>query len=163
MTMTKLCYAIATFGLKHIYWCRSEKTQSSGSSSTPSGSPIHHQQQQQQDRSAEQRSPRCYAPDGRRFKVSGRHINWLDWQFSFNIRTTTGPIFHDMRFRGQRIIYELGLQVKSLQVLHLFLSAAGRDRCLCQTMETWNTQVTYTLWAGKTCHLIFAYNFQIHA
>ena len=90
----------------------------------------HHQQQQQQqqDSRTKQRPPRCYAPDGRRFTVSGRYVTWLDWQFYFNIRTSTGPIYNDIRFRGERIVYELALQVNktrhyryTLQVLHSFL------------------------------------------
>jgi len=81
---------------------------------------MNQQQQQQAEAAAErgasskQRAPRCYAPDGRRFTVSGRHVSWLHWQFYFNIRTTTGPVFHDVRFRAQRIIYELALQVNTL-------------------------------------------------
>jgi len=75
----------------------------------------------------QQRPPRCYVPDGRRFTVSGRRITWLDWQFYFNIRTTTGPVFHDIRFRAQRIIYELALQVMYTHsitpyVVHILLS-----------------------------------------
>ena len=73
----------------------------------------HHQQQAERDGRSAQRAPRCYTPDGRRFTVSGRHVTWLDWQFYFNIRTTTGPIVNDMRFRGQRIVYELSLQVNT--------------------------------------------------
>jgi len=44
--------------------------------------------------------------------VTGRRVTWLDWQFYFNVRTSTGPIFNDVRFRAERIIYELSLQVR---------------------------------------------------
>ena len=116
---------------------RSEQAASSlppsAHSSATSQDHHHHQQQQQQQHQRrrgswiKQRPPRCYSPDGRRFTVSGRYVTWLDWQFYFNIRTTTGPIFNDIRFRGERIVYELALQVNktrhcrcALQVMHSF-------------------------------------------
>lgn len=61
-------------------------------------------------------SPRTYEPEGRRYKVSGRtpggghHFEYLGWEGHVGIRPDTGITFHDIRFRGNRIAYELSLQ-----------------------------------------------------
>jgi len=91
------------------WWRRTERRASSVP--PPSQSSAITRGREGESRDQRQRAPRCYSPDGRRFTVSGRHVTWLNWKFYFNIRTTTGPVFHDIRFRGQRIVYELALQV----------------------------------------------------
>ncbi|GMH38438.1 hypothetical protein BSKO_06322 [Bryopsis sp. KO-2023] len=61
-------------------------------------------------------SPRTFEPDGPRFKIRGKrpgaghHFSYLGWQGHFGMRYDTGITFHDIRFRGERIAYELSLQ-----------------------------------------------------
>ena len=56
------------------------------------------------------RGPEVYEPDGKRFTVSGRHIEYMLWSFDFRMETTAGIQIFDIRFNNDRIIYELSLQ-----------------------------------------------------
>ena len=56
------------------------------------------------------RGPEIYEPDGKRYTVSGRHIEYMLWSFDFRIETTTGKQIFDIRFNNARIIHELSLQ-----------------------------------------------------
>ncbi len=55
------------------------------------------------------RGPTCYMPDGRRLAVDRHRVAWQGWQFDVNMRTEIGLQLHDIRFKGERIAYELGL------------------------------------------------------
>lgn len=57
-----------------------------------------------------QRGRKTYIPDGDRFAVTGRQVEWLGWSFNFNVRSSTGIQLHDVRFLKERIAYELSLQ-----------------------------------------------------
>ena len=59
---------------------------------------------------ASQKGPRTFLPDGRRYKVNGHHVEWQGWEFNFGVRSVTGLHLNDIRFRNERIIYEMGLQ-----------------------------------------------------
>ena len=56
------------------------------------------------------KGPEFFEPDGKRYTVSGRHVNYMLWSFNFRVETTTGIQIFDIRFNGDRIIYELSLQ-----------------------------------------------------
>ncbi|XP_029189389.2 amiloride-sensitive amine oxidase [copper-containing]-like [Acropora millepora] len=56
------------------------------------------------------RPPRVVEPDGKRYTVSGRHVEYMKWSFDFRSRSSTGLQVFDIRFDGQRIVYELSLQ-----------------------------------------------------
>jgi len=56
------------------------------------------------------RRPRMFEPDGKRFSVSGRHIKYMNWSFDFRMDSVSGPQLFDIRFKDERIIYELSLQ-----------------------------------------------------
>ncbi|CAG5131613.1 unnamed protein product [Candidula unifasciata] len=56
-----------------------------------------------------QRPPTVVEPDGKRYSVKDRKVNYLDWSFNFRLSALTGPAVYDVRFKGQRIAYELGL------------------------------------------------------
>ncbi len=55
------------------------------------------------------RGPRTYMPDGRRYTVRGHHVDWQGWEFSFNLRSVVGLQLHDVRFKGERVAYEISL------------------------------------------------------
>ncbi|KAK3102363.1 hypothetical protein FSP39_010829 [Pinctada imbricata] len=61
-------------------------------------------------RFSEKRDPIQIYPDGARYEVKQRHVNYMDWSFDFRLSTTRGPQIYDVRFRNERIIYEAGLQ-----------------------------------------------------
>ncbi|XP_060597494.1 putative amine oxidase [copper-containing] [Ruditapes philippinarum] len=56
------------------------------------------------------RSPVFVQPDGQRYTVKGRHVNYMQWSFDFRLSTSYGPQVYDIKFGNERIIYELGLQ-----------------------------------------------------
>ena len=56
------------------------------------------------------RPPQLVEPDGKRYTVSGRHVEYMKWSFDFRSRSSTGLQLFDIRFDGQRIVYELSLQ-----------------------------------------------------
>ena len=56
------------------------------------------------------RPPQLVEPDGKRYTVSGRHVEYMTWSFDFRLRSSTGVQLFDISFDGQRIVYELSLQ-----------------------------------------------------
>ena len=56
------------------------------------------------------RGPRQYEPDGKRYAVKGRHVEYMGWSFDFRVRTTSGFQLFDIKFKGERIVYELSIQ-----------------------------------------------------
>jgi len=56
------------------------------------------------------RGPEQYEPDGKRYSVQGRHIEYMNWAFDFRIDSSTGLQVFDIRFGGERIAYEISLQ-----------------------------------------------------
>lgn len=56
------------------------------------------------------RPPKLVEPDGKRYTVSGRHVEYMKWSFDFRSRTSSGLQLFDIKFDGQRIVYELSLQ-----------------------------------------------------
>lgn len=57
-----------------------------------------------------QLGPQQYYMDGQRFSVHNNHVVYLDWSFAFGLSALTGMRVFDVRFRGERIIYELSVQ-----------------------------------------------------
>ena len=56
------------------------------------------------------RGPELYEPDGKRYSVKGRHVSYMSWSFDFRMDSYSGMQVYDIRFNGERIIYELSLQ-----------------------------------------------------
>lgn len=54
--------------------------------------------------------PRHYNPQGIRFSVAGKEVSWLGWKFLVTSSYKTGVSFKDIRFGGERIVYELTQQ-----------------------------------------------------
>ena len=54
--------------------------------------------------------PQLVEPAGNRFVVEGSHVHYLDWSFQVAVRQTCGPQLWDIRYKGERIVYELSLQ-----------------------------------------------------
>ncbi|KAK3084716.1 hypothetical protein FSP39_017939 [Pinctada imbricata] len=59
---------------------------------------------------SEKRDPVQFYPDGQRYTITYRHIEYMEWSFDFRLSTSYGPQIYDVRFRGNRIAYEIGLQ-----------------------------------------------------
>ncbi|ESO96448.1 hypothetical protein LOTGIDRAFT_159859 [Lottia gigantea] len=58
----------------------------------------------------DQRPPRLIEPDGPRYTIKHRYIEYMNWKFHVRMATYKGPQIHDVRFAGDRIAYEIGLQ-----------------------------------------------------
>ncbi|KAM3863779.1 amine oxidase [copper-containing] 3-like [Diretmus argenteus] len=54
--------------------------------------------------------PQHFYVQGDRFSVKNNHVVYLDWSFAFGLSAVAGMRVFDVRFRGERIIYELGVQ-----------------------------------------------------
>ncbi|XP_071403066.1 retina-specific copper amine oxidase [Centroberyx affinis] len=57
-----------------------------------------------------QLSPQQYYAEGKRFSVQDNHVLYLDWSFAFGLSSLTGMRVFDVRFKGERIAYELSVQ-----------------------------------------------------
>ncbi|CAG5121784.1 unnamed protein product [Candidula unifasciata] len=55
------------------------------------------------------RPPTQVEPDGKRYSLKDRKVTYLGWSFNFRMSALTGPSLYDIRFKGERIAYELGL------------------------------------------------------
>ncbi|KFO72114.1 Membrane primary amine oxidase, partial [Cuculus canorus] len=54
--------------------------------------------------------PLQYEPQGPRYSVRDNHITFQGWSIAFGIKPSSGPRLFDIRYRGERIVYELSLQ-----------------------------------------------------
>ncbi|XP_052821069.1 putative amine oxidase [copper-containing] [Mya arenaria] len=54
--------------------------------------------------------PQEFEPDGKRYSIKGRHIQYMGWDFDVRMSTLFGPQLFDIRFDDKRILYELSLQ-----------------------------------------------------
>lgn len=56
-----------------------------------------------------QRPPTIVEPDGKRYSIKHQHVQYLGWTFDFRLSPFTGPQLFDIRFKGERIVYELSV------------------------------------------------------
>ncbi|NWT63276.1 AOC3 oxidase, partial [Erythrocercus mccallii] len=54
--------------------------------------------------------PLQFEPQGPRYSVRNNHITFQGWSIAFGMNPNTGPRLFDIRYRGERIVYELSLQ-----------------------------------------------------
>ncbi|XP_063417751.1 putative amine oxidase [copper-containing] isoform X2 [Mytilus trossulus] len=79
------------------------------------------------------RNPVQVSPDGKRYNVNDRHVNYMSWEFDFRMSTTKGPQIYDLKFKKERIAYEIGLQdiavfysgYKPMQAMANYLDSVG--------------------------------------
>ncbi|XP_058045123.1 primary amine oxidase, lung isozyme-like [Ahaetulla prasina] len=57
--------------------------------------------------------PLQYEPREPRYRIQNNQVTFLNWKFTFGIDASRGPRIFDVRFNGERIIYELSLQEAS--------------------------------------------------
>lgn len=60
----------------------------------------------------EKNSPIMIQPGGPRYKIDVRekHVSWMGFEFYMNAMQATGIALWDIKFRGERVLYEIGLQ-----------------------------------------------------
>ncbi|KAL7379405.1 hypothetical protein ABVT39_027232 [Epinephelus coioides] len=54
--------------------------------------------------------PQLFYAEGKRYSISDNHVLYLDWSFAFGLSSLTGMRAFDVRFKGERILYELSVQ-----------------------------------------------------
>ncbi|XP_069733168.1 amine oxidase [copper-containing] 3-like [Phaenicophaeus curvirostris] len=54
--------------------------------------------------------PLQYEPQGPRYSIRDNHVTFQGWSIAFGIKPSSGPRLFDIRYRGERIVYELSLQ-----------------------------------------------------
>ncbi|XP_065278698.1 amine oxidase [copper-containing] 3-like isoform X1 [Emys orbicularis] len=54
--------------------------------------------------------PLQYEPRGPRYSIQNNHVIFQSWSFAFGMDVNTGPRLFDIKFNGERIVYELSLQ-----------------------------------------------------
>ncbi|KAG8006745.1 Primary amine oxidase [Nibea albiflora] len=57
-----------------------------------------------------QMGPQMFYAEGKRYSVSNNHVLYLDWSFAFGLSSLTGMRVFDVRFKNERIAYELSVQ-----------------------------------------------------
>ncbi|CAH1263694.1 AOC1 [Branchiostoma lanceolatum] len=105
------------------------------------------------------RAPEQFEPDGKRYKVRGRHVEYMGWSFDWRLSTTHGPQLLDIKMNGERIVYEL-----SLQEIGAFYS--GHDPLMLSTffLDTgWNMGSShFELVPGVDCPATASYLDVVH-
>ena len=54
--------------------------------------------------------PQLFYAEGKRYSVKNNQVLYLDWSFAFGLSSLTGMRVFDVRFRDERIAYELSVQ-----------------------------------------------------
>ncbi|KAL8175752.1 UNVERIFIED_CONTAM: hypothetical protein K2H54_007045 [Gekko kuhli] len=54
--------------------------------------------------------PLQYEPRGPRYCIRDNQVTFMSWSFAFGMEANRGPRIFDVRFQGERIVYELSIQ-----------------------------------------------------
>ncbi|XP_015284021.1 PREDICTED: primary amine oxidase, lung isozyme-like, partial [Gekko japonicus] len=54
--------------------------------------------------------PLQYEPRGPRYCIRDNQVTFMSWSFAFGMEANRGPRIFDVRFQGERIVYELSVQ-----------------------------------------------------
>ncbi|KAL8175756.1 UNVERIFIED_CONTAM: hypothetical protein K2H54_007101 [Gekko kuhli] len=54
--------------------------------------------------------PLRYEPRGPRYCIRDNQVTFMSWSFAFGMEVSRGPRIFDVRFQGERIVYELSVQ-----------------------------------------------------
>ncbi|XP_071095287.1 amine oxidase [copper-containing] 3-like [Haliotis cracherodii] len=58
--------------------------------------------------------PRSYPPSGPRFTIHDHTVKWMDWEFVVGNSQFRGPSIYNVKFKGERIVYENSLNEATL-------------------------------------------------
>lgn len=56
------------------------------------------------------RGPELFEPDGKRYSIDRERVEYMGWEFEFRVDSINGMELYDIRFKGDRIVYELSIQ-----------------------------------------------------
>ncbi|XP_075903546.1 diamine oxidase [copper-containing]-like [Nelusetta ayraudi] len=54
--------------------------------------------------------PKFVEPQGHRYRIHQNFVEYAGWSFAYRVRSSAGLQVFDLRFNGERIAYEIGLQ-----------------------------------------------------
>lgn len=54
--------------------------------------------------------PQLFNVEGKRYSISNNHVMYMNWSFAFGLGSLTGMRVFDVRFKNERIVYELSVQ-----------------------------------------------------
>ncbi|KAM4535028.1 retina-specific copper amine oxidase [Fundulus diaphanus] len=54
--------------------------------------------------------PLQFYVEGKRYSINNNHVLYMDWSFAFGLSSLTGMRVFDVRFKGERIAYEISVQ-----------------------------------------------------
>ncbi|KAH9505399.1 hypothetical protein Btru_057175 [Bulinus truncatus] len=111
-----------------------------------------------------QRPPLQVEPDGKRYSLKNKQVKYLDWTFNFRMSALTGPSVYDVRFKGERIAYEIGLseisvfysgsgplsQISNYIDSSYFLGTNSRSLIPGGDCPEYSTLVNQTFWSQNT-------------
>jgi primary-amine oxidase len=98
--------------------------------------------------------PTTVAPSGNRFSVdsSQNYVEWMGWSFYIGFTRDTGMALYDIRYQGQRILYELGLQEALAHYAGMHISlplSAHVECCVVDSMKA-------TILSSRELHILTA-------
>ncbi|KAH9505400.1 hypothetical protein Btru_057176 [Bulinus truncatus] len=111
-----------------------------------------------------QRPPLQVEPDGKRYSLKEKQVKYLDWTFNFRMSALNGPTIYDVRFKGERIVYEMGLseisvfysgsaplsQISNYVDSSYFLGSNSRSLIPGGDCPEYSTLVNQTFWSQNT-------------
>ena len=59
---------------------------------------------------SDQAPPITFEPSGPRYKIEGYTVKWMGWEFTITSGQMRGPSLYNIKFQGERIVYENSLQ-----------------------------------------------------
>ncbi|KAG9276277.1 amiloride-sensitive amine oxidase copper-containing [Astyanax mexicanus] len=54
--------------------------------------------------------PKLVEPQGHRYRIDRNFVEYAGWSFAYRVRSSAGLQIFDLRFNGERVAYEIGLQ-----------------------------------------------------
>ena len=96
----------------------------------------------------QKRGPLQFEPDGKRYSINGRHITYMGWQFHLRMSPVSGPQLFDIRYDGERIVYELSSQ--EIAVYYSAHNPAHRFSDFAESVTMTGTR-SRTLVSGADC------------
>ncbi|KAK7879694.1 hypothetical protein WMY93_033595 [Mugilogobius chulae] len=91
-----------------------------------------------------QLGPQLMSPEGARYSVRHNQVLYLDWSFAFGLSAVTGMRVFDVRFRNERILYELSVQ-EAMTVYGSETPGLAMTKFLVSSIELPHSEHTVTI------------------
>jgi primary-amine oxidase len=90
--------------------------------------------------------PIAIAPGGDRYSVDTqqKYVEWMDFSFYVGFSRDTGMALYDIKYKGERVLYELGLQ----EALAHYAGEQSPSNHYSVASNLWRRQRSYPSWNG---------------